>query len=129
MDSGFWTTLTQGITSARHKNVLQPLLWILGVSGAFLLFFVKLSPAFALACFIVFVVLLAYALVAYGYFGVTAPDRLQTETFQLKKMRYQAAIESSRGIIRDPALLETSTNPALPFTRPPDDISPEGAGR
>jgi phosphotransferase system glucose/maltose/N-acetylglucosamine-specific IIC component len=114
MNPGFWTNLTEGITSVQQRNVLQPLIYLLGVVGTFGLFLVKLLPQFALASFILFVVCLLFALVFYCYFAFTTPDRLQTETFQLKKMQYETAIESKHGVYTSAAQVESRSVPSLP---------------
>lgn len=101
------------------QNVMNPILWLCGLvtipsiiaigateSPHWVLFVLALAP--------VFVTLLAFI-----YFMFKAPDRLQSESYQLRKQALELIEEKGSLSTIDASTIEVITNPDLPALESP----------
>src|ERR1700744_4214034 len=87
--------LSQRLVTVQQRNVMQPLIYVLGTISVFDVLSLKLYPTFALPGLIMLIAVLAVTLSAYIYFALRDPDRLQSEKYQLEmhQMRYSHQIQ------------------------------------
>jgi hypothetical protein len=101
----------EGLTSIKHRTVMQPLLWLCGTVtlGCFIISPMVKDIWLQRGIFLAGLVPIALFAGSYLYFMFTDPDRLHSEDFQLKR-RSLSIVESKGGTV--PLLpLDLTTDP------------------
>ena len=101
------------------QNVMNPILWLCGLvtipsliaivstdNPHWVLFILSISPVFV-------------ALFSFLYFMFKAPDRLQSESYQLRKQALELIEEKGGLSVIDAASIEAISNPDLPMLESP----------
>ena len=101
------------------QNVMNPILWLCGLvtipsliaivstdNPHWVLFILSISPVFV-------------ALFSFLYFMFKAPDRLQSESYQLRKQALELIEEKGGSSVIDAASIEAISNPDLPMLESP----------
>jgi hypothetical protein len=92
-------------TSVRVRNILSPLLWLCAISSPLgLVGLLSTDPKFSTIFSILILAPLILSLVAYVYFALRDPQRLQSEEYLLREA--QIRLMSKAGEVKDPLELE-----------------------
>lgn len=101
------------------KNALNPVLWICGLVSVPAIVALGFSPNPSWVLGALALVPVAVALFSFLFFMFTAPDRLQSESFQLRKQALELIEEKGSLAIIEASSIEVISNPDLPALAAP----------
>ncbi len=102
------------IESVAVKNVLNPVLWVCGLISAPAAVTLGFAPNPTWVHISLALGPVAVALFAYLFFMFREPDRLQSESFQLRKQALELIEEKGSFGVIDASTIEAISNPDLP---------------
>lgn len=102
------------IESVAVKNAMNPALWICGLISAPATISLAFSPNPSWVHIVLALGPVAVALGGFVYFMLREPDRLQSESFQLRKQALELIEEKGSFAPIDASTIEVISNPDLP---------------
>jgi membrane protein YdbS with pleckstrin-like domain len=102
------------------KNALNPILWICGVVGVPSLVMIGYAPNPSWVHITLVIAIVAVALFAYLFFLFSDPDRLQSESYQLRKQALELIEEKGSLAIIEASSIEVISNPDMPALAAPE---------
>ncbi len=103
------------------KNALNPVLWVCGLIAVPAMVTLGFSPNPSWVHITLALVPVAVALFAFLYFMFTDPDRLQSESFQLRKQALELIEEKGSLAVVEGSSIEVISNPDMPALPAPRD--------
>ena len=103
------------------KNALNPVLWVCGLIAVPAMVTLGFSPNPSWVHITLALVPVAVALFAFLYFMFTDPDRLQSESFQLRKQALELIEEKGSLAVVEGTSIEVISNPDMPALPAPRD--------
>ncbi len=101
------------------QNVMNPVLWLCGLVTIPSIIAIVTMGAPHWVLFVLAIAPVMVALMAYIYFMVKAPDRLQSESYQLRKQALELIEEKGDLSAIDASSIEVISNPDLPMLESP----------
>jgi hypothetical protein len=96
------------------KNALNPVLWVCGLISVPATLAIGFTPNPSWVHIALAVAPVGVALFSFLYFMVRDPDRLQSESFQLRKQALELIEEKGSLSVIDATTIEVISNPDLP---------------
>lgn len=96
------------------KSALNPVLWICGLISVPSIISIGLTQNPSWVIVTLAITPVAIALIGFLYFMFSDPDRLQSESFQLRKQALELIEEKGSLAIIDASSIEVISNPDLP---------------
>jgi hypothetical protein len=109
------------IERVRVRNVLNPILWLCGLIAFPAMAALGFSPHPSWVHIVLATVPVGVALYSYIFFMLRDPDRLQSESFQLRKQALELIEEKGNLAIVESTSIEVISNPDLPALPAPED--------
>jgi hypothetical protein len=115
--------ITRSLFGQMHvkSSALNPLLWLAGLGGSLCFFAANFITAFAGWLICTGILCIVSPIIAYVYFAIKDPNRLQSEEYQIHQQKIQHQLRqgsqsieliSDTCLVANPALLQTSPNEA-----------------
>lgn len=102
------------------KNALNPVLWICGLISVPAILALGFSPNPSWVHVTLALAPVSVALFSFLFFMFTEPDRLQSESFQLRKQALELIEEKGSLAIIEASSIEVISNPDLPALTAPE---------
>ncbi len=116
---------TSSVERVSVKNALNPALWVCGLISAPATVGAIVVPNPSWLLIVLALGPVGVALLAFGFLLLVDRDRLQSESFQLRKQALELIEEKGTLGPVDPATIEIISNPDLPALPPPREGADE----
>ena len=100
------------------KNVMNPLLWVCGLVSLPCLGVIAYAEKVSWVVNCLALAPVGTLLVSYVYFALRTPDRLQSESYQLRKQALELIEEKGSLAVIDARRIEVISNPDMPSLLP-----------